>query len=80
MRNFYKKSLRRSNAGHQIALKKINNTMLSKCGFYKKGEWESLEKRRMYHIGTYEKQKRYKRVLSKSEKESLWNNIIVNSY
>lgn len=80
MRKFESISLRRSNAGHNNSLKKINLTMLSKNGFYKKGEWEDLEKRRIYHIAVYEKQERCNRVLSKTEKNELWNSIKINSY
>lgn len=80
MSKFGRISLNRSNAGHKAALKKINRVMISKCGFYKKGEWESLEKRRMYHVGVHQRQRYYNRVLTKDEKKSLWNNIVVNSY
>lgn len=74
------KSLNRSNAGHQNSIKRINNIKASKAGFYEKGEWEDLEKRRMYHIGVYQRQRFYKRILTKDEKSDIWNNINVNGY
>ena len=80
MRRYKSNKLKRSNAGHNNSLRRLNNLMISKNGFYKKGEFNDLEKRRMYHIAAYEKQVRFNRVLTRNEKTTLWNSIQVNHY
>ena len=70
----------RSNNGHRSSLMRINKRKNESNGFYGKGEFEKLEKSRIYHISVYNSQLKENIVLSKSRKKKIWNSIKVDPY
>lgn len=75
-----RKSYKRSNGGHKAQLRKVNRVMRNKGGIYAKGEYERLTRKRIYHTCVVDIQEKNKRVLTESEKNTIWKNIKVNSY
>ena len=68
----------RSYKAHLNSYKRINNKMLSKNGFYKKGEFKSLEHKRIYHLRCADLIYRLNHRISTSTKKEIFKNIYVD--
>lgn len=73
-------SVKKSVDNHLKRYDQISNIMLSKNGFYKRGEWEKLEKKRIYHAKCAEDIEARNRLLSFSEKKKIFRGIKVRNY
>lgn len=51
--------------------------MVSKNGFYKKGEWEHLEKKRIYHAKCVDVIENKNKLLTYREKKKIFNSISI---
>jgi hypothetical protein len=76
----YSKKVLRSMYAHERCYGKIGKKMLEKNGFFKKGEWERLERKRIYHNACVHKMSDTNRLLTRQEKKNIFNNIKLKIY
>ena len=68
----------KSNLAHKNSLNRINKIKSNKAGFYKRGEFERLEKKRIYHIAVLNKQASENKILNRNQKKSIWKKIKIS--
>ena len=76
----YNKKVWRSMNAHERCAKKINKIMNEKNGFYKKGEYECLEKKRIYHNTCLNYMSSHNKLLNISQKRNIYKNINIKTY
>ena len=75
----YSKKVWRSMKAHERSSELINNKMLEKNGFYKKGEWETLTRKRTYHNECVFRMSDNNKLLSRNEKKDIFRNIKIKN-
>lgn len=69
--------VKKSVFNHLTRYDQISNKMYEKNGIYKRGEWERLEKKRIYHARCADIIESKNRLLSFKEKKKIFNSIVV---